>query len=106
MLFTEKDFAVLRNFQKRVEKELGESTYVGTDNAVVVVNYSAELKAMIRPVPPQKHFEFALKILACRDCKKKEVFLCLQEQDDFVCFTCLDKRKKSGEQKKPEVKPE
>jgi len=106
MVFTQKDFDKLRNFQKRIEQELGENTYAGTDNAVVVVNYTAELKSMMRPLAEQRHFEFALKILRCRDCKKNEVFLCLPEQDDYLCDGCLGKRKKSGEQKKSEVKPE
>ena len=100
MVFTAKDFDKLRSFQKRMEREFGENAYVGTDNAVVVVNYSAELKAMIQPLAEQQHFEFALKVLACRDCKKREVFLCLPEQDDYVCDDCLTKRKKSGQQEK------
>jgi hypothetical protein len=102
MTFTEKDFEKLRNFQKRVNREFGENAYVGADSATIVVNYSAELKAMLRPFPLQKHFEFYLRILDCRDCKKTEVFLCLDEQDAYVCDDCLVKRKKSGEQKKVE----
>ena len=105
MVFTEKDFDKLRNFQKRMEQEFGESAYVGTDHATVVVEYSPELKAMIRPLPPEKHFAFELKVLGCRDCKvSKQAFLCLPDQVSYVCDKCLTKRKKP--EKLPEVKPE
>ena len=104
MLFTEKDFDKFRNFQKRAEREFGENAYVGTDNVCVVVEYSPELKAMLRPVPSAKHYEFSLDILSCRDCKTKRVFLCLPEQIEYLCENCLGKRKKT--EKPPEVKKE
>ena len=99
LTFTEKEFDVLRNFQNRLTKEFGVNTYVGTDNVNLFVEYSPELKAMIRPLPGEKHFEFEIKHLSCRDCKKKALLLCLPSQEDFVCVECLVKRKKVKEVK-------
>lgn len=99
LTFTEKEFDVLRKFQDRLAREFGSTTYVGTDNACVLVEYSPELKTMIRPLPGDKHYEFELKQLSCRDCKKKALLLCLLTQEDFVCDDCLSKRKKVKEVK-------
>jgi hypothetical protein len=93
MVFTKKDFDALRNFQKRMEKEFGSTAYVGTDYATVLVEYSAELKAMIRPMPSVQHLNFVLKFLTCRNCKTaRQAFLCLEEQDDYLCDMCLGKK--------------
>ena len=100
MLFTERDFSTFRNFQNRLAKQFGESVYVGTDYANVLVEYSPELKAMIRPLPPATHFEFALKHLFCKDCKNGQMLLCLPTQEDYVCDACALKRKLKGAQKK------
>ena len=94
--FTVKELDEIRKFQNRLTKEFGEATYVGTDYATVMLEYSPELKAMIRPMPNEKHYDFDLKHLSCRDCKKKALFLCLPAQKDFVCDDCLTKRKKQG----------
>lgn len=100
MTFTEKDFATFRNFQNRLAKQFGEHACVGTDNVNVLVEYSPELKAMIRPLPPTTHFEFALKHLFCKDCKNGQVFLCLPDQEEYVCDVCSARRKAKGAQKK------
>lgn len=104
MKFSEKDFETLRNFCKRVEKEFGVNTYVGTDNATLFVEFSPELKAMIRPLPPAQNFDFELKLLSCLDCKKNQLFLCLPAQESFLCDDCATKRKQKGVPK--EVKAE
>jgi hypothetical protein len=91
--FTEKEFSALRNFQRRMEREFGENSYVGTDYANVLLEYSPELKAMLRPLPPEQHFEFAIKHLHCK-CGKGQMFLCLPEQEMFACDECFSKRKK------------
>jgi len=117
MTFTQKDFASLRNFQKRMEQEFGTTAYTGTDYATILVDYSTELKDMIRPMSGVQHLNFVLKVLGCRSCKTtKQAFLCLEEQDDFLCDTCLGKKKKVNFENKetlretnlklPEVKPE
>ena len=100
MTFNERDFSTLRKFQDRMAKEFGETAYVGTNSATVLVEYSPELKAMIRPLPPDQHFEFALKLLSCLDCKKKQLFLCLTTQESYLCDECSYKRKLKGVPKK------
>lgn len=56
--FTEKDFATFRAFENAVKRQLGETTYVGTDHMVVVVDYPPALRGMLRPFPEQKQYEF------------------------------------------------
>lgn len=91
MKFSEKEFSNLRNFQRRLEREFGENTtYVGTDYANVLVEYSTELKAMLRPLPPEQNFEFDLKHLKCK-CGKSQLFLCLPKQETFTCVECKSK---------------
>ena len=97
MTFTEKDFAEWRNFPRRMEREFGVQTYTGTDNAVVLVNYSSELKEMLRPLPQQKNYEFDLKLLSCLKCKVKALWLCLPDQLGFYCDDCRMKEKKSNQ---------
>jgi hypothetical protein len=99
MLFTEKEFATFRNFQNRLAKEFGETAYVGADNAIVLIDFSPELKAMLRPQPSNVRFDFSLKQLFCRDCKKGQLYLCLPTQEDCVCDDCFEKRRKKGSQK-------
>lgn len=97
MMFTEKDFAEWKNFPRKMEREFGEHTYTGTDSATMLVTYSPELAAMIRPFPKEKHFEFDLKLLSCKQCKTKALFLCLPAQLDYHCDDCKKKEKaKSG----------
>ena len=50
--FTENDFKNLRKFQNAFNKNLGETAYVGTDYATLLVEYSPELKLMLRPFHP------------------------------------------------------
>lgn len=95
MTFTEKDFAAWKNFPRRMEREFGETTYTGTDNATMLVNYSPELKSMLRPYPPAQHFEFDLKLLSCKGCKKKALWLCLPAQLDYQCDDCSKEKNKS-----------
>lgn len=99
MIFTEKEFTTFRNFQNRLAKEFGDSAYVGTDSTIVVVSYSDELKAMLRPYPPTGRVDFSLKQLFCKDCKKGQLYICLSSQEDCVCCDCLERRKKKGQQK-------
>jgi len=79
-------------------KELGNETYVGTDNATVFVEYSPELKAMIRPLVENPRFVFELKKMECEDCRKARLLICLPEQTTYVCDDCANVRRK--EQKK------
>jgi hypothetical protein len=99
LTFTEKEFDKLRTFQDRLAKEFGDTAYVGTNNAVVLVEYSPQLTAMLRPYPPEKHYTYELLQLSCKDCKRKQLFLSLPGETNFVCDDCLGKRKKSGKPK-------
>lgn len=99
MTFTQKDFDEWKRFSRRMEQEFGSNTYTGTDHAVMVVNYSPEFKAMVRPYPQDKHYEFDLKLLSCRNCKKKSLWLCLPDQLDCCCDDCKQKERKPKEVK-------
>ena len=96
--FTDKEFSELRKFQNAFNKKLGSEAYVGTDHACLLVEYSPELKAMLRPYPPAQHFDYELRCLVCEDCKKNQPFLCVKDETTFVCGDCLSKRalKKKG----------
>ena len=94
--FTEKDFSELRKFQNAFNKKLGETAYVGTDYATLVVEYSSELKAMLRPFPSSQHFEFEVRCLTCVDCKNNQPFLCAVEETTYLCSDCVGKRQKKG----------
>jgi hypothetical protein len=96
VIFTENEFKDLRKFQNAFNKKLGEIAYVGTDHACLLVEYSPELKAMLRPFPPDRHFEYDLRVLTCEDCKKNQPFLCVKDETTFVCGDCLSKRQKKG----------
>lgn len=87
----------LRKFQNALAKEFGETSYVGTGHATVVLEYSPELIAMLRPFPATEHLEFVVRQLACSDCKKKQMFICLDSQTEFLCDDCAVKRKKKGQ---------
>jgi len=98
--FTEKEYEVFRKFQNKINAVFGETAYVGTNNAVVLLEYSPTLNAMIRPNDPQhpvaKRYDFQAKLLPCKDCKKTALFLCLPEEENYVCNDCLGRRKKNG----------
>jgi hypothetical protein len=104
LVFTEKEFDVLRKFQDKLAKEFDSTAYVGTDYAMVMLDYSPELKAMLRPLPNVKHYEFVVKQLGCHDCKKKRVFICLESQIEFLCDECAYKRQLKAKDKKAESK--
>jgi len=94
--FEQKEFDVLRKFQNRMNAEFGETAYVGTDHATVLLDYSPELKAMLRPMPASQNFEFVIRQLKCSDCPAKQMFVCLDSQTEFLCSPCADKRIKKN----------
>lgn len=91
--FTEKDFAQLRNFQNKMNKVFGVAAYVGTDYATVLLDYSPALKAMIRPMPQSPQYEFEVKFLTCKKCKRTNLFVSLAEETEYCCVDCVDKTK-------------
>ena len=93
--FTQKEFDKLRSFQDRMAKEFGDTAYVGTNNAVVLVEYSPQLVEMLRPMPSCGQFDYELLQLECEGCKKKAMFLSVPGETKFMCNECLGKKKKS-----------
>lgn len=96
VVFIEKEFEVLRKFQNKMNVVFGESAYVGSDYATVVLEYSPHLKSMLRPLAPDKKHEYQVKLLPCKDCKKTALYLCLPDEESYVCDTCISRRKKNG----------
>lgn len=93
--FTEKEFEVLRKFQNKMNAVFGESAYVGTDYATVLLEYSPKFKSMIRPYPQEKFYDFEVKILSCKKCNKTSLFLATPEENSYVCDNCMSKPKKN-----------
>ena len=91
--FTQKVFDKLRTFQTRMAKEFGDTTYVGTNYATVLVEYSPQLVGMLRPFPKLAQFEYELSQLSCEDCKENRMFLCVPGETKFLCEECASKRK-------------
>ena len=98
LTFTENEFNKFRSFQNRLAKEFGDTVYVGTNNAIVLVEYSPQLVEMLRPLAKVNQFEYELSQLVCEDCKKKAIFLSVPEETTFVCSECSSKRKLKGKQ--------
>jgi len=92
--FTEKDFEVFRKFQVKMNTFFGESAYVGTDSAVVLLEYSPVFKSMLRPYPQNVQYDFEVKLLACKGCKKTAMFVSTPEENEYVCNNCVAKSKK------------
>jgi hypothetical protein len=82
-----------------MNKEFGDTAYVGTNNAVVLVEYSPQLVEMLRPLSKVNQFEYELTQLLCQDCKKPRVYLSVPGETTYVCEDCLVRRKKKGQQK-------
>ena len=96
LTFTPKEFEKLRPFQDKLAKEFGDTVYVGTNSACVLVEYSPQLVAMLRPFPPANQYEYELSQLTCEVCKKKAMFLSVPGETTYVCNDCLTKRKSKG----------
>jgi hypothetical protein len=58
--FTERDFKSFSDFEKAVKRQLGDTTYVGTEHLVVKWEYPKVLKEMLRPYPKEFQSEFEL----------------------------------------------
>ena len=99
LTFTSKEFDKLRSFQDRMSKEFGDTAYVGTNNACILVEYSPQLTEMLRPLAKVNQFVYELLQLSCQDCKKNRMYLSIPGETTFVCEDCLVKRKKKGAQK-------
>jgi hypothetical protein len=64
--FQPKDFKDMRSFEAAVKRQLGPNTYVGTDSMTVFVEFSPELKVMLRPFPAKEQFEFEFTTCVCK----------------------------------------
>lgn len=104
--FTDKDWDKLRNFQNTVNQKMGLQSYVGADYVCMMVEYSPELKAMLRPFPQEKHYTFELRALKCEDCPQEQPFLCAKDETTFLCSECYNKRqaKKAKDREKSQAK--
>jgi hypothetical protein len=98
VVFTQKEFDKLRAFQDRMAKEFGNTVYVGTNNATVLVEYSPQLVEMLRPFAKVNQFEYELSQLSCEDCKTNQMFLCVPGETKFLCDDCMHKRNLKGRQ--------
>ena len=58
--FKDGDFDNLRAFEKAVRSQLGSNVYVNSDSLCFYFDYPKELKAMLRPLPENKQYEFEL----------------------------------------------
>lgn len=94
LTFTQNEFDKLRTFQNRMNREFGDTAYVGTNNAVILVEYSPQLTAMLRPYPEISQFEYELLQLTCQDCKCHRIFLSVSGETTFVCEDCITRRKR------------
>lgn len=94
--FTPKEFEVLRKFQNKMNAVFGESAYVGSDHACVLLEYSPQLKAMLRPYPSTQVVDYVVNLLSCQDCKKTALFLAVAGEETYVCNDCIGRRKKNG----------
>lgn len=79
-----------------MNKEFGDTAYVGTNNAVVLVEYSPQLTAMLRPMAEVKQYDYELLQLSCQDCKTKRMYLAVSGETTYVCEDCVVRRKKKG----------
>lgn len=91
--FTEKDFKELRKFQNKMNLVFGDNAYVGTNYATVVLEYSPLLIANIRPMPTDIRYDYEVKMLYCKNCKRSQLFLATPEENEYVCDGCRNKVK-------------
>ena len=96
--FTQKEFDKFRAFQDRMAKEFGDTVYVGTNYATVVLEYSPQLVEMLRPFAKVNQFEYEVSQLSCEGCKESRMFMCVPGETKFLCEGCAYKRKMKGNQ--------
>lgn len=92
VVFTQKEFDKLRAFQDRMAKEFGDTVYVGTNYATVVLEYSSQLVEMLRPYAKVNQFEYEVSQLSCEGCKKNRMFMCVPGETKFLCEDCISKK--------------
>ena len=59
--FEDADFVNMRAFEKAVRKQLGPNVYVNSDSLCFYFEYPKALRAMLRPFPESKQYEFDLE---------------------------------------------
>lgn len=60
----------MQKLSEDIKNLLGNQSHAETTYATMVVEYSDEFKAMLRPYPPQENYEFEFKAFICKSCKK------------------------------------
>lgn len=92
--FKPKSFNNFRGVEDVLKGRFGDTAYVGTNNMVVLVEYSPKLVAMLRPFPPQETYEYDVRMLKCEDCSLERPFVAAKDEFTFVCDKCLTARSK------------
>jgi hypothetical protein len=86
--FKPKSFDRFRGVEDVLKGRFGDTTYVGTNNMTVLVEYSPKLVSMLRPFPPEQVFDYELKMLTCKDCSVERPFVASKDETSFVCDLC------------------
>jgi len=97
--FKSKSFDKFRGVEDVLKGRFGDTTYVGTNSMVVLVQYSPKLVAMLRPFPQEQVFDYELKMLKCVDCPMELPFVAAKDENTFVCESCLKKQEEKKKKK-------
>ena len=90
--FTPKSFAKMANLTEEVRKLLGQNSHAETTYASVVIEYSPEFQAMLRPFPPQEVYDFELKQFRCSACNKPVLVIAAATTVYDKCDECRAKQ--------------
>ena len=93
----------MANLSNEVKKLLGENCHAETSYATLVVEYSPEFAAMLRPFPTQKIYDFALKHYKCVGCQKIFLVIAPVNKECPKCEECIAKEKKNEKKPNPIV---
>lgn len=93
--FQSKDFDALKKTCAALERQLFTDGYFGTDCLVLKFDYSDEFKQLLRPYPNFENLEFALGLVKCQDCDRKNLMV-FCEKTNWLCQTCFNNRAKIG----------
>ncbi len=92
--FSKKSFAKMANLSDEMKKLLGDNCHAETTYATVVIDYSPEFAAMLRPYPPAEVYDFSLKQFRCKTCNKPMLVIAAATTEVGSCAACVEKKKK------------
>jgi hypothetical protein len=90
--FTKKSFEKMQKLSEDIKNILGHRSYAETTYASMVVEYSTEFQAMLRPYPPQEIYEFEMKAFQCKTCKKPIWVIAASTTVYEMCDECRTKQ--------------